>query len=222
MSVAVLSSVYGGYDERSAPPPQTVDAEWICVTDVEREIPGWSVVVEPRPDLHPRLAAKVAKCLPWEYTRADTTVWIDGSCELLHERSLEDLLAAADGEAFSQFVHPWRSCIYSEADASVGMPKYAGRPVREQVDHYRKQHGHPEGWGLWATGLIVRTADPGGERRFLMDFGRRWLAEQVRWTYQDQLSEPVVLRSMGERPHELPWPLHGNGVVAWANHRDDQ
>lgn len=221
MRVAVISSVYGGYDERSAPPAQTVaDVEWICVTDVEREIPGWSVVVEPRPDMHPRLAAKVAKCLPWDYTDADITVWVDGACQFLDGETLERLIAGADGTVLSQFVHPWRSCIYDEVNASTGMPKYEGRPMAEQVEHYRKL-GHPAGWGLWATGLIVRISHRGGQRDFLMDFGRRWLAEQVRWTYQDQLSEAVVLRLLGERPHELPGSLHDNGMVAWANHRDE-
>lgn len=221
MNVAVLTSVYGGYDERTAPPAQTLDAEWICVTDTPREVPGWSVVVEPRPDMHPRLAAKVAKCLPWEYTNADVTVWVDGSCELLRPDSLEELVAGADGQELAQFVHPWRDCIYTEVNASTGMPKYEGRPMAEQVEHYRKL-GHPAGWGLWATGLIVRSAPSRARRERLMSFGRRWLAEQVRWTYQDQLSEAPVLRHGGLRPHELPGPLHGNGLVAWANHRDDR
>lgn len=218
MTVAVLSSIYGDYDERSAPPPQTVDAEWILVTDVARDVPGWTVVVEPRPDVHPRLAAKVAKCLPWHYTEADITVWMDGACQLLHDRALEGLLAEAEGETLTQFVHPWRDCIYTEAEASTGMPKYAGRALREQVGHYRKG-GHPADWGLWATGLIVR--DRGRDPYKHDELGHRWLAEQVRWTYQDQLSEAVVLRKLALWPHTFAGPLHGNGYVAWANHRDE-
>lgn len=221
MSVAVLSSLYGDYDHVDPPPEQTVDAEWIMVTDQDLDAPGWRVVHEPRPHTHPRLAAKVAKCLPWHYTDADTVVWMDAACRLLQTDALEQILAAAEDAPLSQVVHPWRDCIYDEADASRGMPKYQEQPVDAQVGHYRVQ-GHPKNWGLWATGLIVRSD---GNHRGLakalnMDFGRRWLAEQVRWTYQDQLSEAPLLHDGILKVHDLPFPLHGSGLFEWRNHRD--
>lgn len=216
MNVAVVSSVYGGYDERSAPPPQTIDVEWVCVTDVERDVPGWTVVVEPRPDMHPRLAAKVAKCLPWAYTNADLIVWMDGACQVLREDTVERLVVQLGGYPLAQFVHPWRDCVRDEAWASRGMLKYQDRPVIAQAEHYIGG-GHPEHWGLWATGLIVYNA----RHPKLTEFGARWLAEQMRWTYQDQLSEAPLLKDMGLLVRELAGTLHGNGLVAWANHRDD-
>lgn len=222
MRIAVVSSCYGGYDHIDPPPSQSIDAEWVMVTDQQRPVPGWNMIYEPRPDVHPRLAAKVAKCLPWSYTDADVTVWMDAACRLLQPDSLEKIVkpAVTAEQPIAQIRHPWRDCIYKEAEASIGMPKYTGRPIREQVEHYGKM-GHPVGWGMWATGLIVRTSHASwSEHERLEEFGKDWLFEQCRWTYQDQLSEPFLLRKYGMRPFELPISLHGSGVLEWRNHRD--
>lgn len=230
--VAVVSSLYGGYDVPPEQTPQDLEASWTMVTDDPSlyDPDGlWSVCVEPRPGVHPRLAAKVAKCAPWAYADADVYVWVDASCRLLRPDSLRWAVhqgaRAVDGIA--QFRHPWRDCVYAEAEEclAIGVRKYLGLPLERQAAWYRER-GHPEGWGLWATGLIVYT--PGGGRgRALQEFGARWLAEQLRWTYQDQVSQPVLLRDMDLRPLELQMPggstapLHGSGYVEWRNHRDD-
>ena len=218
MSVAVLSAVYGGYDAIEPPPEQTIDADWILITEDEVDAPGWRVHVEPRLHMHPRLAAKVPKCLPWHYTNAKTTVWMDGSCRLLRPDSLETIVNGAEGASIAQIIHPWRNDILDEAHASVGMPKYDAQPVVEQAQDYLDR-GHPRGWGLWATGLIVRSLF---DRRWLDNMGERWLTEQCRWTYQDQISQPYVLRSHGMRPHPMPFALHGSGVLEWRNHASDR
>lgn len=212
MSVAVLCSIYGGWDEPKVQPPQTVEADWILVTDSEIDAPGWDVIVEPRPHLHPCLAAKVPKCLPSYYTQALTTVWMDGSCRLLHEDSLERIITAASGAPLAQIAHPDRDCIYDEAKFCLPIPKYASLPLMQQVDEYRHRHGHPERWGLWATGLIVRH----GYSRNVADFGGAWLNEQVRWGYQDQVSQAPLMSLYGVRPRTMSFPLHGNGILEWV------
>lgn len=215
MKVAVLSACYGGYDHVDPVPEQDVDAEWIMVTDNPKlNAPGWNVIVEPRSHMHPRLAAKVPKCDPWEYTDAYQTVWMDASCRLLVPDALNQLLHACGSHYQAQIVHPWRHDIVDEALASEGMPKYANQAVRDQAAYYVEQ-GHPPGWGLWATGLIVRN----NVREIDMSaVGREWLAEQVRWTYQDQISQPVVLRRHNMAIKSLPFDLHGSGVFEWHNH----
>jgi hypothetical protein len=115
---------------------------------------------------------------------------------------LEQIINASDGRHMSQVAHPDRDCIYDEAEFCVPIPKYSDLPLMAQADHYRKQ-GHPPNDGLWATGLIVRN-DP------LVDFGHAWITEQVRWGFQDQISEAPLTR-----PHTLPFPLHGSGVFEW-------
>jgi hypothetical protein len=211
MTVSVLSSMFGGYDHIAPPLPQTVDARWIMVTD-EPKVDGWEVVNESRPNTNPRLAAKVAKCIPFDYADTDVTVWMDAACRFTRPDSLERILAGAPGD-IAQIVHPERDCIYAEAAHTLTYHKYQGQPVAAQIDHYRAL-GHPEHAGLWAGGLIVRRDTPA-----VREFGCRWLAEQVRWSHQDQLSEVPVARSMGIEIGTLPFPLQGSGVIDWIPHR---
>jgi hypothetical protein len=90
------------------------------------------------------------------------------------------------------------NCIYSEARESAGLAKYAGEPVLEQAESYR-QAGHPENWGLWATGVIARQ-----HTEAVRKMGWLWLAETYRWSFQDQISQPFALRENGLRPTAFP------------------
>ncbi len=182
--IAVVQSVYGGYD---------ILDDWI-----PQSVPYRRVIVDTaRPHLSPRMAAKVAKCEPWRYTNADVTVWVDGSIVPTDDRFVEHLVDNAVGP-LSQYVHAHRDCIQDEARVSAGMLKYAGQPVIGQAAYYM-QRGHPQHWGLWATGIIVYRPSVA-----LSLFGLGWLAEQAAWTVQDQISQPYLLHRLGMRPHTIP------------------
>ena len=103
-----------------------------------------------------------------------------------------------DDEPIAQFVHPWRDCLFAEAKESAGLAKYAGEPVLEQADAYSLA-GHPESWGLWATGVIARR-----HTEAVCELGARWLEETYRWSFQDQISQPFALRETALRPAPLP------------------
>src|ERR1700689_3354186 len=83
MKIAVISSVYGNYDQLNIPAAQSREADWIMVTDKRGYVePPWREVVECRPQLHPRLAAKVARCNPQLYSDADVFIYIDGNVKI--------------------------------------------------------------------------------------------------------------------------------------------
>lgn len=218
MSVAVVTSIYGDYDQLQAPPEQSIDVEWVCVTDTLDASAGpWKIVPERRPNLPPRLAAKIAKCLPHEYVSMghEAVIWMDGSCHLKDPLALERVLAATQPGDISQFQHPVRRCMFDEAAFSAGLPKYVHQPILAQATWYGLD-GHPVDWGLWATGFIVYRAP-----RDICDMlGRSWLAEQMRWTDQDQISQPYVWRRAAMRPTILPGALGLNDYVTWTAHRD--
>jgi hypothetical protein len=215
MTVAIVSSVYGGYDLPVAPVPQDTACDFVLVTDRQVDCWPWKVVVEPRPDLHPRLAAKVAKCRPDAYTDADMTIWVDGHLRITHPAFVRWAAGALDGGAqVAQLRHPQRSRIADEAALSARLPKYRGLPVAEQAASYLAA-GYPDGWGMWATGLIVRRTVGATVR-----FGDAWLAEQVRWTVQDQISEPPLLYWHGLEMATLPGPLVGHWAFDLGRHSD--
>src|SRR5207244_2518916 len=108
----------------------------------------------------------------------------------------EELALAELGADDALFMsHPWRDCIYDEREASHPNPKYDGQPTDEQVTSYRDQ-GHPEHWGLIHSGLIVRR-----DNERVRAFDESWWQEIVRWSIQDQLSLPPLLRTMDLRWH---------------------
>lgn len=201
--VAIITCITDGYEVLKPVLSQIgIDVEWICVTDgtplpnAERAH-GWTMISEPRKHLHPNRAAKWPKCLPWQYTDAPASIWIDGSYRVTSPLFAVQALALAD--PIAQFVHPWRDCLYAEAKESARISKYDGEPVRDQADHYWNSIGFPANWGLWASGVIARQHTPE-----VRDFGRLWLSEIERWSFQDQVSEPFALGVSNLRPAALP------------------
>jgi len=199
---AIVTAIYDSYDELKPTLPQKcVSVDWVLVTDDEAlkdetTVRGWRVVYEPRPGVHPNRAAKHPKYEPWKYTDAPASVWADASFRIVSETFAVEALDFA--EPIAQFAHPWRDCLYTEAKESAGLAKYAGEPVLEQADHYSEM-GHPENWGLWATGVIARQHTDA-----VRELGARWLAETYEWSFQDQISQPFVLRETGLRPAAFP------------------
>jgi hypothetical protein len=212
MSVAVISSIFGGYDQPLAPVAQDMPCDWVMVTDQPLQCEPWKVVVEPRPQLHPRLAAKVAKANPEQYSDADVLIWVDGNLRIESPDFVRWCVDSLGDEDLAQHHSVERASLLAEASVASGMPKYDGLPVWEQARHYIAD-GHPVDWGVWWTGLMVRAAD-------CPAFGDAWLAEMVRWTYEDQISEPYVLLRAGLRPADIPIDWQGNKRFSLLGHRD--
>lgn len=213
MSIALVTSIYGDYDQLVDPPEQVGDVEYVAVVDrVHDGVERWRQVVEVRDHIHPRLAAKVAKCRPDHYTDADVTVWVDGSVRVKTAGFARWAASYVHDDEIAQFPHPDRHDVAAEANLSLQMPKYHGLPLRDQVAWYRAM-GLPRPSGLWATGVIVR-----GQFDGFAEFGDGWLAEQMRWSWQDQISEPWILDLFGLSPAPLDGNLWRNEHVRFADH----
>ena len=203
--IVVYCTIYGSYDI----PKHTVECrgvkEWRLYTDNPAIVaPGWNVVVEspPVPDgTHPRMLAKWRKCVPPE--DFEDSLYIDGSV-VLHTSELVDSVVSIDSE-WCMYPHPARDCILDEAHASTHN-KYAGLPVLDQAHSYI-QNGHGTHSGLWACGIIGRK-----HTGRVVDAGKEWYSECCKWTYQDQISLPVVLKKYGVLPSRL---TVGGGL--WGN-----
>lgn len=202
MTVAVVTALYGGYDRLRPQVAQDTEAEWIVFTDdPELAAPApWRVMVSPPAYEHPCMAAKVHKCCPG--VEQTDVIWIDANMQVTSRSFAREALAARrDGMAVWR--HPRRDCIYDEAEASLGAEaqggKYAELPIIEQVEHYSTE-GHPAHGGLFACGTIAWDLTD----LLALKIGAEWLAECERWTYQDQLSLPVVCRRAGVTPGLFP------------------
>ena len=213
MRVAVVSAVFGRYDEPVFV-EQSVPCEYVLVTDGQCLVPaGWDHQVVNPGRLEPRLAAKFPKCAPWRFVDADIYVWLDGSM-VPEPTVVEAFLDCLVDQDVAFYSHPQRGRISDEAQASMELHKYPGQPVREQVQHY-VGGGHPDDWGLWAAGVFVWR-----DTLAVRQMGEFWLREVCRWSLQDQLSLPVALRTHGLRPAPLPGSLLRNGLFKIRQHAD--
>jgi hypothetical protein len=211
--VAVVSAVFGGYDE-PVWVQQTVDCHYVMVTDGMVNVPRqFEHVRVDRGSFDPRLAGKFPKCRPWEYTDADLFVWLDGS--IIPDAGLVERMIADLGDGDVAFhPHPDRTSIVSEARASLRLPKYESHDVMSQAQAY-VDAGHPDDWGLWAAGLFIWR-----DLMRVRQLGQLWLDEICRWTVQDQLPLPVVLRRCEIDVRSLSGGLRGNRLFKIRKHAD--
>lgn len=211
--IAIYTAIYGGYD---CPPPQPEldGVDWVCFTDnAELTATPWTMRLQPSRYEHPRLSAKWFKTHPHRavggYRR---TIWIDGNMRVTSPTFVRELLDILGDRSLAIFPHPDRDNIFDEADVSAAMPKYDGLPVFEQVEHYRRQ-GYA-GSELYASGLLVRDNVDRRMRRL----NQAWLAECLRWTYQDQLSLPYLLWRHNVQPALIPYNLWDNHLIEIQPH----
>jgi hypothetical protein len=200
--VAVITSLYGGYDVPAPHVPQHLppdtEAEYVLVSDRDYDCPPWRAVVEPRPQLHPRLGAKFAKCRPDAYADADVYIWCDANVRVCDQEFISWCLAGLGDADIAVPRHPDAPRISDDMAIALTQPRYAALPLRQQVAHYAAD-GYPEDFGNWWTGVMARTGYAAGAV-----FGDAWLSEMIRWTYHDQLSLPYVMWKHGLSPADLP------------------
>lgn len=204
--VVVVTANYGGHDDPPRVPAlQTVDVEWRYYTDaggVTAPVPWWTYVESP-PHAHPNLAAKAYKTMP---PATGDCIWIDANMEITSPRFVEQALAARR-DGIAAFCHPRRDCVYTEAEASLGVESQGGKyeewrdAIGAQMRAYLDE-GYPRHRGLFACGVVAY--DLADER--VQRFGAMWMNECLRWSPQDQLSFPVVAWRLGITPGVFPIP----------------
>lgn len=187
MRVAIVTGVYGNYDPvRNLPHNHGFD-DAVCVTDDPSIVAnGWRVVHRPS-SLPSRMACKLPKMMPWNFTDCDAAVWIDASFSI--NSSLSDFVRPQlEENDFIVFNHPEnRDCIVQEMEHCYSWLKYKDYPMREQVQSYMSE-GMPEHYGLWAAGMVGWRFTEQAKQ-----FGKLWYAENASWSIQDQISLPYLL-----------------------------
>jgi hypothetical protein len=197
--ITVLTAAYGE-DVLQDQPEQSVEARWLAVTDADGRHPDstWQHLIEPRPHLSPRMAAKIPKYMPAMYTCEDDVVlWIDCSVRLTSPHAVERLTILTEiFGGMSLIPHPDRCTVADEVPEAVAQGRYAGQMIREQYEFYRRS---PYDWvdeTLWATTVISQVISY--EHNTM---GMGWLVQNCLWSAQDQIS--------------LPWIAANSNVHIW-------
>lgn len=214
MKVGLYTAVYGGYET----PKKLPDGlEGVLYTDDPNIVapPCWDVRVRNMEHIAPgdsMMQHKWWKTHPEDaLPGVDVSLWIDGSMEVTTGDYVERCVAALGTDDWATVRHPHRFCIYPEAAFSATLQRYFGQPILQQADFYRSI-GHPENWGLHATGSNARR-----HTDLVLEISDLWWQECVNWSHQDQLSLPVLFRLKPELKwnYNIPWfdwwYLHPNG-----------
>jgi GT2 family glycosyltransferase len=219
MSIAIYTTIFGDYSPLRPVPAQSVKADYYCITDNPKiKCEGWKTIVvnTPRADLHPRMRAKFYKLFPWELPELDKkeiSIFIDASIEITEPNFIEYCIKNLDGDMLL-FKHPNRDCIYEEAKASVGLVKYKTENISGQIDFYQKFH--PKKSGLYACGLMIRK-----HTEKVKTVMSAWWWENIKFTYQDQLSFPVVCRLHNFKPSTFAENQYKSGYFKVHWHDDE-
>lgn len=205
MIVSIVSADFGRYHQ-PYPLPRQRRLRWsparaVLVSDHPATVAGWHNTIVDL-GMPPRVASKTVKCCPEKFTVADVVIWIDAQVEVRSADFVSRCLSLLGDDDVLVAEHPTRRSILAEAIAGqgpAGRGRYEGQPSVDQAHHYMKA-GHPEEWGLYATGFLVRRmTDP------VRELGRLWLKEQEIWSTHDQISFPYLCRKiLGKHPRTVP------------------
>lgn len=192
--IYVYTAITGGFDNLRPPLVDvynTPGARFICFTDnpLQASVAPWEF--RPLPDLrHAARSTRAPKILPHLFLPkdCDVSIWHDANLQLKRQPSKVAELVSGD-YAWGAHRHPARDCIYQEADVLLREKIGTRALVEAEVAQYRRIE-HPEHFGLWANGFIVRNH----ARPLVRTVCETWWSLYAAGCERDQLSLPVALR----------------------------
>jgi hypothetical protein len=195
--VALISALYGDYDNLKDPVPQNGDVEYICLTDNPDLCSDvWRMIYWPKPHMPAFLAAKSPKMLPAYYTTARASVWVDMSVQVLSpDFAVEAAECARDG--FATWPHPWNPDLCAESAESLRQRRYQGQHLAQQVTRMFA-NGLPKDTPVRHTAVVARAHNEVTEQ-----VGFRWDAE-YEWSMADQIGFVYALWRCRAPHYELP------------------
>jgi hypothetical protein len=204
-SVGIITAIFGNYD--FIPPVPTDFDRAVLVSDVPINSNWENIVISP--NLPSALAAKIPKFRPDLFLDTNACVWIDANCrdENSWLRKASDKILEKSELAF--FLHPSRTSVQDEIDASRNKLKYALIDFESQFNSYKSQ-GFKDNAGLYSGGVIVWAKT---KRNIIL--GNEWFTQNCIWNTQDQVSLPFVLFKLGITPtffEEDIW----KGPLSWV------
>lgn len=199
---AIVSAIYGGFDQPVDQPDQGVD-DYIMFTDnPELKSDFWKVIYKPLPFGSPRGNAKYIKVFMWlqpELADYNEMMWIDG-CLSLHDNVFAEFAQHKGFMVIAQ--HPGHvkghDDVYTAIDICRSLPKYKDARFDEH-ESYLRAIGFPEHSGLLACCRFLTRRDQRLEE--LMHY---WWSHNLLFHWQDQISLPVAAFQAEVEPTVIP------------------
>jgi len=186
----VYSANFGDKDKLKEPEINSSwskDLKFVYFTDQEFESPTWNIIVE-NTAVDTVRKARWYKMHSHELFPGELTLWVDAN--LIVQKDPTELIG--DYSLFTQ-EHPYRFCLYEEADYCIRKKRGNREDIERQVEYYKKQH-YPECYGLYTTRILLRQST---EKVKLLN--KQWWEHIVMFSTRDQISLPYVLWKYGIR-----------------------
>lgn len=202
--IAVYTAIYGNYDALQIPEVIDPACDYYCFTDADI---GWqdtwkrSDTVWQHDD--PARTVRHIKIHPHLYfPDYEWSVWLDGNLRL--QAPVWSLLPSRDAD-MALYEHPFRDCLYAEAEACSTQGKDDSSTIQAQIERYRNV-GYPEHNGLTENNVLVRRHNAPA----MVAMAEAWWREICAGSRRDQISLPFVLR---DHPIRMT-TLTANGISA--------
>jgi hypothetical protein len=134
----------------------------------------------------PRLNAKIYKVLYYQFVDTEWSIWID--CNRFLKIDPIELIDMCNGYDMGILEHPYRNCIYEEAEICKKLKLDRSQIIDEQISRYKLLH-YPQNNGLYACNLIIRK-----NTKEIRQLCQEWWAEITSGSWRDQISFPFVFR----------------------------
>jgi len=214
--IAVFTSIIP-HDYVTLKPPIYINTEvdyWV-ISDEQFGLFPWDDFLVTRTSKSPLREIQDYRVLlhKW-FPEYDYVIWVDGEvCLKVDPVYLVEMLKTS-GTGIMFIEHPWRDCIYEEAQVYKGFKAVDYDTIDAQTDHYRAE-GYPEHNGLITVNFFIKdNKDPDVSR--LME---RWHKETENGCCRTQVS--FNYSSWAEKvPYAtVPWDVLGTGshVDLWQN-----
>lgn len=214
--VVVYTAIFGNYDVLKEPEYIGDDVDYVCFTDnpqIKSDV--WKVIYCENDDkFESRIKAKEFKCLPHKFlSDYEVSVWIDGSIQVKGNISkfVFDKMSTSD---LLFFAHPWRNCIYDEAEYTLKERKFENViKTEKQIEQYSRE-GMPHNNGLVCGGFIARYHNV-DKVKYVME---HWWEQLQKHGLNDQISLGYVLWKYGLNYDVVGDWIYDNELITIKDH----
>lgn len=188
---------------------------YTCFTDGYDEHRKDVIFVPAEKDMYENAAKNAGrvKHLYWQYgITAPFNMWVDGSIyPLATSEQYIELLGEYD---ICLFQHPWRDCIYDEADETLRLDFDLPEIAEPQMKKYKKA-GYPRNNGLGETGVLIRR-----DSKLVRSFFSALWKEIEAHSHRDQLAFNYVLSKFPKlRVKYLPPSVRTHPMFKMISHK---
>ena len=241
--ICFITAIYGKYENCCKKfVNQTIDTDFICFTDNNNIINnGWIIDTTPYHLINKneldndtftnsfcnnKHTFNIAKYYKQSFTKIpilekyDVIVWIDGTIEIIYDKTSEYILKNIYKEKIIGWHHERRNGILSDEVIESRIPIYTSTYWNNQsqpsqdvdyqykcyledgydVSFFKNKDNYSPHFGLWITCFVAFLH----KNKYIKNFLQLWYLQTLKYTTQDQIGFPYVCQKTNIIPFTLP------------------